>query len=242
MQLGKLPQSLITAEEAAKLTPDGPDVQLILARAELGNGKTDSAIQRLEALTKKDPAAVGPHLQLAGARIMQGDLRKAAASYQKVLDINAGHLSAILGMANVALLENKPGTAMAIARELQAANPESADGYALEGDTYMATQQYTAAAKSYEAALKRAPVKRLVIALSTAQRRAGRILQADQTLFAWLKANPNDAVVRATLGNTLSSRDPKAAITQFERVIKQTPGNVVVLNNLAYLYHQNKDP
>jgi len=66
--------------------------------------------------------------------------------------------------------------------------------------------------------------------------------QAQQLLADWLAAHPEDAGVEVALATTaLSSGDYEASQNRFEQALRSDPNNVVVLNNLAYLYQQTKD-
>ncbi len=61
--------------------------------------------------------------------------------------------------------------------------------------------------------------------------------------FAFLKkhleANPNDLRANMLYAERLIGEDPKAAQKVYENILKATPDNFVVLNNLAYLYFED---
>jgi len=60
--------------------------------------------------------------------------------------------------------------------------------------------------------------------------------ERQKALREWLRRAPQDAAVRVALAVDLQSAgDAAAAVQEFETVLKRDPGNVVALNNLAWL-------
>lgn len=66
--------------------------------------------------------------------------------------------------------------------------------------------------------------------------------KAAELLKDWLTAHPDDAGVEIALATAaLTAGDYGASQQRFEQALDIDPDNVVVLNNLAYLYQQTKD-
>jgi Flp pilus assembly protein TadD len=79
--------------------------------------------------------------------------------------------------------------------------------------------------------------------LSRLYQEGGNPKKATTVLQSWLKYHPDDLVVGANLALTLQQRGLNdQAITAYERVYQINPNNVIVLNNLAWLYFQKGDP
>jgi cellulose synthase operon protein C len=58
---------------------------------------------------------------------------------------------------------------------------------------------------------------------------------AEKTLTAWLKANPNDAAALLFAATRSSQKDqPEATVSYLSRLLKLTPGNPYLLNDLAF--------
>jgi Tfp pilus assembly protein PilF len=72
---------------------------------------------------------------------------------------------------------------------------------------------------------------------------AGKNKEASARLNQWLKEHPGDAASRAYLAETyIAEKQNKAAIEQYQTILSQNPKYVPALNNLAWLYQQEKDP
>jgi len=116
-------------------------------------------------------------------------------------------------------------------------------GYELAGDAWIQMNGYAEAGAAYAQARDRKPSAELVIKLSEAASRMGQHEEAVSILRAWLTEHPEDARVQHFLGATyLSMEQNDEAIRQYEKVLETEPDNVVVLNNLAWLYSLNGDP
>ena len=71
----------------------------------------------------------------------------------------------------------------------------------------------------------------------------GKGKAADIRLAQWLKEHPADTIARMyQAGIYLASKQNKAAIEQYQAVLQQNAKNIPALNNLAWLYQQEKDP
>ncbi len=72
---------------------------------------------------------------------------------------------------------------------------------------------------------------------------SGQGERADALVVDWLKRNPKDTSVRAYWAATRvrADRYPEA-IAQYEILVKDNPRNAVLLNDLAWLYQQVRDP
>jgi Tfp pilus assembly protein PilF len=73
--------------------------------------------------------------------------------------------------------------------------------------------------------------------------RLGQSEEATEFLHEWLDDNPDDGRVLQFLGEAYQNTgQEKRAIQTYEKALGADPDNVVVLNNLAWLYSQAKDP
>jgi len=74
-----------------------------------------------------------------------------------------------------------------------------------------------------------------VLLLAIAQNGAKQTDEAITTLEAFLEKNPDDSKVRSLLANNYLEKQPERAIPLYERMLLKHPGNVLFLNNLAWL-------
>ena len=106
----------------------------------------------------------------------------------------------------------------------------------------MVQKRYAQAAKAYEQALSRGAGAEAVIKLHRALSSAGDKAAAEQRLTSWIKNNPRDVMARDyAAGLYMTTGRDKAAIAQYEELIRLAPQNAAYFNNLANLYQHEKD-
>ena len=72
---------------------------------------------------------------------------------------------------------------------------------------------------------------------------AGKSADADAVAAKWLKEKPSDPVVRFHLANlAVQNKDYKAAAERYREILAQQPENAAVLNNLAWVLSEMRDP
>ena len=131
---------------------------------------------------------------------------------------------------------------MQVVRSYQKARTADALPYKLEADILLARKQLLPAVSLYQKAYAMQPGAPMLIPLYSALVQAGQADQARQRMRQWLTAHDDDRTTRLYYANSLlAERDFAASTAQFERLQRLAPGNIVVLNNLAWLYQQQKD-
>ncbi len=112
------------AETGLRLAPSDTDLSLILARSQVGLGRSAEARVTLRRAAEQDAATVAPLIMLAELQVRQGEYLPAIASYEEVLKRSPDHL---LAMNNIALLTADHGydleRAAAVASRLYAKYP-----------------------------------------------------------------------------------------------------------------------
>jgi putative PEP-CTERM system TPR-repeat lipoprotein len=166
----------------------------------------------------------------------------AVDSLKKAIALKPDYLDAQVALAAVQVRSNKPDEAVAIARQVQKQHPKQPVGYSLEGDLMMLQQKPADAIKPYEQAMAANGGNGVLMKLHEALTKTGKTKEADAKVAAWLKAHPNDNAVRLHFATLSMASDNKAAIEQFQAILKQDPKNVGALNNLALAYYKEKDP
>jgi predicted Zn-dependent protease len=140
------------------------------------------------------------------------------------------------------LQDHDTAGAIALAQTLQRQPAARAAGFGLEGDLYMATKDYAKAAAAYQQGLKvtynRPLVMKSFAALEHTDPKASESLLRD-----WLAKHSDDAAMRLMLAQYYLDHDRNGdAAGQYERVLKAFPSNVGALNNLAWIYTEQKNP
>ncbi len=239
---GQIDAARTLAEELAKTRPQNPDAQNALGVIQMIDRKYREAVESFRNAIKAAPNSADLHYNQARAQLALRNFGEAKQILAKMLALQPNHVRAISALAALEAQEGATDQALTRARKLQQSDSKSPIGYALEGDLYMMQRSFASAARAYEAALTRAESRVLVIKLHEARQRANRP-DSTKPLESWLAKHPDDATVRLVLAQAYQRQgEPKTAIYQYELLLKNQPNNAVALNNLAWLYHENKDP
>lgn len=236
-------KALAVAQKAQANNPGNPDVLDLLGATQLAIGRKTDALATYNSLVNLAPRSALAYARLASVQSLNQDKIGARASLKRALDLKPGFRDAQTALI---LLDTQTGQydeALALARQVQQANPGIPLGAGLEGDILMAQKQYPAAAKAYAKALEIGNSGLFAMKLHQALSLAGQGAQAENALLAWLAKHPGDLQIRAYIAETYakSGRYPQA-IEQYQYVIGKSPANVPVLNNLALAYAKQKDP
>jgi len=214
-----------------------------LGMAQLTAGERNAALNTYNKLVSLQPRSPEALLRLANAQIANDNPASAVPTLKKALELRPDLLEAERLLVALQLKANRIDEALKIARDVQRQSPKSAIGAILEGDVRMAEKKYPPAITAYERAYTLGKSGPLAVKLHAALLQAGRAEEADARLATWLKDNPDDLLVRLYSADAaLKLGRYKAAGEQYEVVLKKQPDNVLVLNNLAWVYEQLKDP
>ena len=209
----------------------------------LASGETDWALTYFHKLADLLPESPEVWHLIATTLLRTKDYQGAAKALDKALKAQNDYLPSLMVRTQLYLLEKRYKKALTSARTIQTRHPEHNVGFKLEGDVHMARENFTKAAKAYRTAYKQSASAQLALLLAHAQRLSGADSDALTTLRDWLKEQPEDSHIRTQLAMYLDRmHKPAEAIAEYEHISQQEPDNAVVLNNLAWLYHTQKDP
>jgi putative PEP-CTERM system TPR-repeat lipoprotein len=243
LSIGEKQKALTLARKFQAANPANAEVLEHVAQAQLA---MDDKVAGLETYNKL--AALLPDSPLVQYRIavIQNALKNPSAANEalkKALLLKPDYLDALAAQIKLEVDKANYAQAIAIARQIQKQNSKSSIGYELEGDVLMAQKNPQAAVKAYEQGFAIAKINNVLIKLHGALTQSGKGKGADARVAQWLKAHPTDEPVRSYLATTyLASNQNKAAIEQYQTILRTDPNNVAVLNNLAWAYQQDKDP
>jgi len=241
-QNGQFDDAAGVAKQLADALPDNPAALNAFGAAELNAGRHAEALQPLEKAVKLAPESALFRINLARAQILNKDAKAAAANLETVIKADPAQAQAVALLAFMKLQDHDTAGAIALARTLQEQPAARAAGFGLEGDLYMAAKDYTKAAAAYQQGLKvtynRPLVMKNVAALEHSDPKASESLLRD-----WLAKHPDDAAMRLILAQHYLDHDRNGdAAGQYEHVLKAFPSNVGALNNLAWIYTEQKNP
>jgi putative PEP-CTERM system TPR-repeat lipoprotein len=129
-----------------------------------------------------------------------------------------------------------------ILRDVKQQHPESATPFRIEARYFERREEYQEAAELYQLALELEQTAELEVAHARALVRSGQRDKAVESLENARQAFPRNPQVLMSLAVLHQENEaPEKAIPPYEELLEVTPRNVVALNNLAWIYHQQGD-
>jgi putative PEP-CTERM system TPR-repeat lipoprotein len=236
-------KALSTAQEARLAIPDDPEILDAMGMAQLAAGQANEAITTFNKLASLRPQAPQPQLRLAGIYLRQKQNELALGALRKALVLKPDLVEAQSGMVALTTLMGRQREAIGIARDVQRQRPKEAVGYMLEADVYGSQKKWGEAATALRLGIGTTHAPNLVVALVTVLQQDGKNSEADKALADWVRGNPKDAFVRTFMAEkSLSLKQYEQAAKQYQEVLALQPKNPMVLNNLAWIGGQTKDP
>jgi len=243
LRTGDTKAALTAAQEAAAALPDNAAVQDVLGRAQLAGGDTQQALSTFGKLASLQPNNPFAQIRLAEAHAAAKDLDAARRALDKALALQPGLLQAKAALASIAVTQGRVPDALAIARELQKAEPKNPAGYALEGDVQRQQKNWPLAIAAHRTALAAARNTEGAIRLHRTYAAAGQAAEAERFAAEWRKERPDDAAFSFYLGDmAIARKDWAAAEAHYAAVLKAQPKNALALNNVAWLMVQQGKP
>ena len=234
--------ALIGVDRKASLVPT--DLLGARARAQLALGQVKDARDTYAELLDRDRGDIVTRRTLAGLMVGIGDIESSRNTLQDGLKIDP---QAFPLMQDLVALEFTTGgvePALLTAEKFERLNSDFPLARLLRGDVYMAAKQWDEASAVYASALRDTvnPPTLLMIRLATAQYAAGSAEKADQTLRAWVAANPEDILALQYLAEQdLREKRYAPAEQNFLILLAKRPRDPAFLNDLAWLYQQRGD-
>ncbi|WP_051068473.1 XrtA/PEP-CTERM system TPR-repeat protein PrsT [Thiobacillus denitrificans] len=236
-------KALAVAREAVSVQPANPAALDLLGTTQLALGDTTNALGSYRKLVELLPGQAAPLIKLATVQNVTRDLPGARKTLQDALRIQPDSLDAQMLLGNVEVQSTRFDEAHALARHLQQQKPDNAAGFILEGDAALARKDYPAAIAAFEQAHKRAPAGAMLVRQLRAFTATQRAEEGEKRLITWLATHPQDAAIRAALAESLTKRQQYPAAAEHYLVLnKSNPGNLMVLNNLAWVLYESGDP
>ncbi|MFM7505825.1 MAG: XrtA/PEP-CTERM system TPR-repeat protein PrsT [Rubrivivax sp.] len=228
--------ALTAAREGAAALPSNPDMKEALGRAQLAVKDAASAVATFKQLTAQHETNPQYQVRLAEALLETQAYAAARRTLEDTLKAHPGFTSARRALMTVAMRQDKPQEAIALAREIQKSEPRDPGGFLLEGDVETVRRNHDLAAAAYRKALELGKVTDIAMRLHMALLAAGRPAEADKVAADWSRANPKDAVFRFYEGDVALERgDLAAAEGHYRVVLAEQPRNAIAMNNMAYL-------
>ena len=236
---GEPKEALAVAQKAVVALPDNVQLLDVLGRAQAANGEHGQAQASFNRMQALQPQSAVPYLRMASASLIAGDRAAADQNLRKALELDPNSLEAQQGLASLAMAAQRPDEALAISRTVQKQRPKEKVGYVLEGEVHAAGKAWDKAADIFRTGLKQVSNPELAVRLHEVLLAAGKKSDADRWAAEWQRTQPKDAAFPFYLGSrALAAKDLPEGLRQFERVLALQPGNVIALNNMAWIKGQ----
>jgi putative PEP-CTERM system TPR-repeat lipoprotein len=239
-----LPKARAVIDEALKQSPDNATLLHARGLAQIGAGDASGAVASLKRAVELAPRNASYALNLARAYMAGNDMKSALEVLDGVLKADPGHVPALAMAAAGSLRTGNVERAAGYVERVRKIVPDSPGTYMLEGDLAMAQKRYADAVVSYRKASDKAgsTTRELVLAEFQAATLAGES-RPERGLEDWVAKHPDDTAVVTALGEVRHrDGDSAGAIKLYEQALQKAPDNAPLLNNLAVLYQDARDP
>ena len=241
LTMGNAEAALTPAQRAVDLAPDNAAAHGMLGVSQLESGDGSAAVETLTRAHELNPDAANWQLQLARAQAATDDTAAMRETLDDLLAREPGVTEARIARTRLDLQENRAEAALENALVLQETSSSYTEGLLLEGRARQLMEDFEGAARAFQAAADEGRLDAMGPLISS--REAMGEDEPAQPLEDWIVENPDNAQARFSLGNWYIERSRyESAIGHYEALFDLTDGeNAIVLNNLAWLYHQTDD-
>ncbi|WP_332876028.1 XrtA/PEP-CTERM system TPR-repeat protein PrsT [Massilia sp. S19_KUP03_FR1] len=223
--------------------PANADLLDILGQAQVGAKDFPGALETFSKLVAVLPKSALAHVHLSVAHAAMKNDTEAAADLRRAVELQPDFAPARVAQAELAMRTGKTEEALAMARQVQKINDKNPLGFLLEGDMQSFLKKPALAQPAYEKAFALNKTAPMMVKLAEAMRLSGKTAAASALAAQWNKDHPADTMGAMYYAEQMmSAKQYKPASILFEDILKREPANPVVLNNLAWVYQQEKDP
>ena len=231
------------AQDAQVALPNSVAIAEKLGATLLAAGETEQAIGAFQNLVQMAPKAPQPLVHLARAQLAARKPNDAIASLRAALALNPDLVVVERDIPTIYMSAGRYDLAWVEARNLQRHHPDQPFGFMLEGEIYLAQQKLDAAERAYRTALARFDAPVLAMRTHNIMTARRKDLEADAMVEKWIASHPKDtSVVLYLAQRDLGDRRYGEAQKRYAIALERDPDNALVLNNLAWVSSQLKQP
>jgi tetratricopeptide (TPR) repeat protein len=223
--------------------PNSVPVLTALAQVKLAQQDWAGAHTLAEAIRRLDEKSTVASQINGAAYSGEKKFDDSLTSLKNVYEANPDAPQPLAAMVRVYLQAKQTDRAEAFIDEALKANPSNAEALVLKGSLQLAKGDQTQAVSEYQAAIKEQPKNAIGYkALSDLYTRQKRYDDAIKVLRAGLEADSQNFTLQLTLAGIQEIKgDYEAAISEYETILKNQPGSMIVANNLASLLADHRD-
>lgn len=235
-------KALSAANEA--LTATGrPEFNEYIGLAQMMQKDNANALVSFQRWAEISPGNPMAHFRLAQAQIVAKNKEAALKSLDKALALRSDFIDASVNKSILLSQMGRSADAIKIARGVQASAPKAAAGFLAEAEVLFTDKKYLDAGKLYAKAAQMTGQGQSLARAYQAYAAAGQPVEGEKLLEQWLKAKPNDVVVRHELAQVqLNSRRLKESAGHYRILVRANPRDLAAYNNLAWVLGELRDP
>jgi len=231
-------------QELSSRYPEDGRVLLLLANAQIFNKQTNAAEQTLLGLIEHDKQNVSGRLRLAALWAAQPEKK---TEVLKLLDEAAAlapeNPQVMLQKATLLTKFKRYDDALLYAEKVDQALPQTGLGKILQGDAYLAQKKLGQALAAYQQAYRVNPNDKVLGLIADIMVAMNRQSAAIELLNNELKKNDNNLVAHFRLATIYQQqKNYSNAARHYQAILAKDAENVLVLNNLAWVYLQQNNP
>jgi tetratricopeptide (TPR) repeat protein len=223
---------------------------VVLAQLLFNKRETEQAIKHIDiALTRSNNAdlvkqiAANLYNQRGLELRSQQKIPEARVSLLKALEFYPDNINYLASLIDTELNANNIAQAQQLLDQFPQTEDNAAAHLFLQGAIFRVDNKPEAALKHYRQSWDAKPTDNAAEAIYTFHQRAENEQEANQLLDQWVEKLPQSSrpvLIKAI--NAQQKNDVSDAIKWYEKAIELAPGNATALNNLAWIYYEQKDP
>lgn len=240
---GERDRALQTARDASAAIPDNADIVDRLGLALRASGDANQALASFGKAAALAPRSPLPHVHAAAVYIDAKNYTAAVTAMKKAVALEPANLANNEILARAQAASGNAAEALQTVRALQKTAPRNPGAYALEGNLQAASGHWADAETAYRKALGIAPTPQAAVSVYETMTKQGKQGPARAFALDWIEKQPKDTRMLRALGDTaMAAGDFKTAGEHYRTGLSRNPKDVILLNNLAWVSGQLKDP
>lgn len=238
---GRPDQVPVALGELLRQRQDAPALLEVHGMAQLAQGDTQAARATFSRLAESAPRSAEAHYLLAQALSRLNDGPALKAALERVLQIDADHLPARIGLARVLLLQGKVADAEKQLEILESRAPDNPDVISLRAAAARLTGDDRAALDAYSRVFREFSTSTTMLALARQRWASGEQLASIALMEKWVTENPDDRSALLALASAYSKSDDRnRAVAQYQLALDRFGDHAPTLNNLAWLLKEEQ--
>lgn len=241
----KQPQkALSVAQDIIKRYPDDSSALSLLARTQIYNKKTEQAIPTLEKLINQESKDSRHRILLAKLLLNQPGKKPQILKLLTEVSSIAPDNAQVQVQKTIILTQLKDfPEALRTTKKVKQLAPDTGMAEALEGDIYLAERQMALALTAFQKSYQIKPNNKTLGVIIKIMISQGKQSESIDFLNRELNKNPKNFTAHFLIGNIYQQQNNnREAEKHYQAILTEQPDNVLILNNMAWIYHLDNNP